>query len=118
MLVTMPEILTTAELQANDLEIWSTLQTSPSSFVHFLIDMRTLSVFPSLADYMALKSLKHPHMGWSMTVGAVQQPLLRFFLTTVMSSSRVRYRDFKSMPEALGFARTIDNALVNIPLEN
>lgn len=117
MLITMPEILTATELQDNDSEIWNVLDESPSSFIHLVVDMRPLRVYPSLADYMGQKSLKHPHLGWTMTIGVADQPLLRFFQTTILTSARVRYRDFESMSDALGFARTIDNALVNLPIE-
>jgi hypothetical protein len=53
-----------------------------------------------------------------MSVGAVKQPLLRFFLTPIMSAARGRYRDFDTMAEALSFARTIDNSLVNLPVQS
>lgn len=118
MLITMPEILTTTELQTNDAEMWSVLETSSSSFIHFLIDTRFLRVYPSLGDYLGLKALKHPHVGWAMSVGAIKQPLLHFFFTTIMSSARVRYRDFETMSDVLKFARTIDNALANLSAEN
>jgi hypothetical protein len=117
MLITMPEILTTAALQANDAELCDLLDASPSSFVHILTDAQALRVYPTLADYMAMRAVKHQHIGWSLTVGAGKQPLLRFFLTTVMSAARGRYRDFDSMAEALAFARTIDPSLVNMPVD-
>jgi hypothetical protein len=114
LLVTMPEMLTSDTLQDCDAELYQLLNSSSSSFLHLLIDARSLRVYPSLSDFMSLKSLNHANLGWFLTVGVNKQPLLRFLLTNVMNSARVRYLDFDTMDEAYAFARTIDTALSNL----
>lgn len=110
-LVTAPPTLTLDALRENDELVHMMLDSSDAPLVHVLLDARVVTTYPPLRDAREMKTLTHPRLGWSVTVGVFQDPILRFFMGAVRSIGRLRQRDFRTMPEALVFLKGIDPAL-------
>lgn len=91
------------------------LESSNASLVHFITDMRAVKNFPPISSISAMHFLRHQRMGYYITLGAMDNPVLRFIATTVGSIARLRYKDVATLNDAYSLLLSKDPTLP--PLE-
>jgi hypothetical protein len=95
-----------------DAEIIPILETSPHALVHIITDLRDTNGTPPLREIRKIKYGSHPHMGYSVTIGALRNPTMRVMLKLANAVFRTRYYDAVSLDEACAFLITKD---ANLP---
>lgn len=91
------------------------LESSTASLVHFITDMRAVKSFPPISSISAMHFMRHPRMGYYITLGAMENPVLRFIAKTVGGIARLRYSDVTTLNDAYSLLLSKDPTLP--PLE-
>ncbi|MCU0513645.1 MAG: hypothetical protein MUE40_13880 [Anaerolineae bacterium] len=63
---------------------------------------------------MQLQALRHPRGGWGVTIGAFHNPVSRMLTGIVTRIIRTRYRDVRTLTDALILLREVDDTLPNL----
>lgn len=101
-LVRLRHHLNTATLMAYDWETIALMDTL-STPLHVIVDVSELRSFPDFNDCLHTQHLRHPRMGYMLTVGVHRSRMMRFFLNAIGRATRVRYQDFDTLDDALHF---------------
>ena len=83
-----------------DQECMTVLNASEASLVHFINDLRSVHGVPPIGSIRKMQYLRHPRLGYYITMGALQNPLLRFIGNMVGSMVRMRYQDVETLDRA------------------
>jgi hypothetical protein len=110
-LLTLTGDVDSETFQAYDRDTSAMMDTMTRPLFHVIVDVRKLESFPPLNVCLGMTSIRHPRMGWMISVGATKNALMRFFLTVVVTAARIRYKDFEHIDEAVAFLRAHDAAL-------
>lgn len=105
-------VVTEGDLKAMDDWLISCMEVSPELLVHHIIDCSDISKPTSVRQAMQLKSPKHARIGHAITINATPNPMVRFLTALVVSAARIRYRDVRSMDEALA---ALQSLVPNLP---
>lgn len=99
-LVTLKHNLSAATLLAYDWET-ITLMDRMSTPLHVIVDTRELQSFPSLSDCLHVEHIRHPRMGYMLTIGVNRNRMMRFFLNSIGRATRVHFQDFETPEGAI-----------------
>lgn len=99
------------DLKTMDAWLIACMDDSPALLVHHIIDTSDVTKPTSARQALQLKAPRHPRMGWSITIGANRNPIVRFLTALVISAARIRYRDVSTLDEALALLHTLDPTL-------
>jgi hypothetical protein len=113
-LLRLPKHFSTEAFQTYDRETCDLLETLPHPLFHVILDVRIVESFPPLSVCLGMRSIRHPRVGWILSVGAAKNALMRFFLSAVVGATRIRYKDCQSLEEAMSFLSMHDPALPQI----
>jgi hypothetical protein len=114
-LLTLPTHFTTEAFHRYDDDTCLMMDQLAYPLFHVIVDAGEMESFPPLSVCIKMRCIRHAHMGWMLSIGATQNPLMRFFLSMVVSATRIRYKDCDSLDEAVVLLKTHDPALP--PLE-
>ena len=109
MLVLQGEI-TAAQLNQYDQDILATFE-SVEQPIYIIADLRRLTRFPSIGDCLRLKSLRHRNLGTTVMMGAIQNRLLKFFMSAITTILPVSYKDAETFEQAQRYIMSIDPQL-------
>lgn len=98
-----------------DVQCAALLEASDAPLVHFITDMRAVKSFPPMSSISGMHFLRHQRMGYYITLGALDNPMLRFIATMVGGIARLRYSDVTTFQDAYNLLLSKDPALP--PLE-
>lgn len=87
--------------------------TSATPKIHLLIDSRQVTS-QSPKTRRDQPAIWHPRRGWCITIGAVQNPLLRTLANPLLWLLRTQARDFASDEDALAFLQQADSSLPDL----
>lgn len=82
--------------------------------VHFIEDVKGLTNAPPLTAALKLKMLRDPRLGWSISIGAVRNPVLRLIYQSLMVTMGIRWRDVASLQQALEYLHRVDDSLPDL----
>lgn len=103
--------VTIEAMQQIDLEFIAELNASPYPMVHLIHDARFILSLPPLAEVRKLSYPYHPRMGYSMTVGALSNALMRFIVSMGAAIIKARTKDVATLSEAYAYLRAKDPSL-------
>jgi hypothetical protein len=103
--------LTAADMQTFDWEFTNMIDASSAPMVHLVADSRHVLSLPSLVEMRKNRYPYHARMGYSLTIGAYHNPLMRFILSVSSSLSKVRYKDVETLAEACTYLAHKDPSL-------
>jgi len=98
-----------------DQECLTLLNASNASFVHFINDLRLIKGVPPIGNIRRMEYLKHPRLGYYITLGAMPNMLLRVMARMISGMVRLRYSDVTRLEEAYTLLLAKDPSLP--PLE-
>jgi hypothetical protein len=87
------------------------LESSNASLVHMITDLRAVKSFPPISSISGMHFLRHPRMGHYITLGALDNAVLRFIATIVGGITRLRYGDVKTLEDAYSLLLSKDPSL-------
>ena len=114
--------ITAEMIQQADQDFLNQLEASQAPLVHVIHDVRRVLSIPALSDMQKNKAPRHPRMGYTLTIGAFQNPIMRFIISLSLGMTQVRYRDVDSLAAACTYLVEKDPSLPplntwNIPYE-
>ena len=101
-LVRLRHNLSVATLMSYDWDTIALLDTMAIP-LHVIVDVSELRSFPNLNDCLHTQHIRHPRMGYMLTVGVNRSRMMRFFLNAIGRATRVRYQDFDDLEAAIAF---------------
>lgn len=107
-------VMSDEDIQKMDAETIAFLETSPAQQVHHIIDARAITKAASIRQTMQVKAPYHPRTGWVITIGATQNPLVRFLTALVTSATKLRYRETATLEAALTLLQQLDATLPDL----
>ncbi len=107
-------VMSDEDILKMDAETIAFLEASSAQLVHHIIDSRAITKAASIRQTMKVKAPYHPRTGWVITIGASKNPLVRFLTALVTSSTKIRYRDAATLPEALALLQSLDITLPDL----
>lgn len=108
----------TESMQVFDQQVIDAIDASDAPMVHIISDSRQVLSLPSLSEIMKNQYPQHPRMGYSITVGAFQNPVMRFLLSLSATISSTRYKDVATLAEACAYLAHKDPSLPAISTWN
>jgi hypothetical protein len=114
---------TTESMRAFDQDVINAIEASDAPLVHLISDSRQVLSLPSLGEIMKNRYPQHPRMGYMITIGAFNNPVMRFLLSLSTTISSVRYKDVATLAEACAYLAHKDPSLPpvsswNVPSES
>jgi hypothetical protein len=94
-----------------DQQVINALEASDAPMVHLITDSRQVLSLPPLTEIMKNRYPQHPRIGYLITVGAFQNPVMRFLFSLSSTISNVRYKDVATLAEACAFVAHKDPSL-------
>jgi hypothetical protein len=94
-----------------DEEFVGMIEASPASRVHLITDSRQVLSLPSMNDLMKNTYPNHPRMGYNITIGAFQNPMMRMIMSFTTQVTNARYRDVRTLMEACAYIAHHDSSL-------
>lgn len=79
--------------------------------IYFIADMRQLTRFPTIAECLRMRSLRHPNLGTTVVMGAVQNRLLKFFMSAITMILPISYKDADTFEQAQQYIMAMDPEL-------
>lgn len=101
------------ELRRYDAEAGAMLDQVTKPLVHTIFDYSHLKRLPALQDMLALKSGKHPKVGWVIFC-SVPNPMLKFVASATSQIFRLRLRFVDTTDQALAFLQDVDSTLPDL----
>jgi hypothetical protein len=98
-------------MHAFDQVVMNAIDASDAPMVHLISDSRQVLSLPPLTEIMKNRYPNHPRMGYSITIGAFQNPVMRFLLSLSSTISSMRYKDVATLSEACAFLAHKDPSL-------
>lgn len=110
-------------MQQLDQDFTAVLDASPHAMVHLIHDARSIVSLPPLNEVRKLSYPFHPKMGYSLTVGAISNGLMRFIVSMGAAIMKARTKDVATLSEAYAYLIAKDPTLPalqtwNFPPEN
>lgn len=106
--------MTADDMQNFDREFMGMIDASPAPLVHLVADSRHVLSLPSLNEMRKNRYPYHARMGYSLTIGAFHNPVMRFILNVSSSISQVRYKNLELLEEAYRYLAHRDPSLPSI----
>lgn len=100
-----------ADMRQFGLDFLSVIEESPAPQVHLIIDARASRGAPPMREAMSAPFLRHPRLGYTITIGGVNNPVLRVMLSLLRAMVRGRYQDVGSLDDACNLLIAKDAAL-------
>jgi hypothetical protein len=107
-------VMSDEDIQKMDAETLAYLEASSAQLVHHIIDSRAITKAASIRQTMQVKAPYHPRTGWVITIGASQNPLVRFLTALVTSATKLRYREVATFEDALALLQQLDTTLPDL----
>jgi hypothetical protein len=104
---------TADDISAYDKEMLILLETLPHP-VHAVVDVRYVTKFASLRNQSRIQSRHHPNSGSVVMVGINMHPVIRMFVTIVLSLSNTPLREASDLTQALSILQMMDESLPNL----
>jgi hypothetical protein len=89
-------------------------QAGATGPVHFVEDVRGMTNAPPLLVSLNLKLIRDPRLGWSISIGAVQNPWIRLVYQSLVVATGIHWRDASSLEQALEYLNRIDPTLPDL----
>lgn len=88
---------------------------SPESSIHILVDAQQVTQTAPLAAQSKLQFPKHAKLGWIVAGGSAKSNVVvRMIVSLVSQFFKVRWRDERTLDEALAFLQEIDSSLPDL----
>jgi hypothetical protein len=100
--------------QLNELMLEYLAEATPGRLIHFIGDMRQVTVTPSLRDQRQLTFPTHPQFGWTVMYGLNTNPVAKMVMSIVTQLFRVRFREVADFEAALDFLQYVDITLPDL----
>jgi len=94
-----------------DREFCEIIDSSPYPMVHVIFDLRYIGSIPALSELGKVQYPQHPCAGYSITVGAFQNPLMRFLVTMATAITKSRSKDVATLTEGYRYLAEKDPSL-------
>jgi hypothetical protein len=103
--------VTSEMLQQFDHDVIELLDASPYPLVHIIQDARAILGIPPLNEVRKMKYPLHPRMGYNISVGALQHPVMRFVVGIAAAITGMRSKDVATLTEAFAYLAEKDPSL-------
>jgi hypothetical protein len=94
-----------------DREFGELIDASPYAMVHAIFDLRAIVSIPPLNEMGKVQYPHHPRSGYSITVGAFQNPLMRFLVSMASAIVKSRSKDVSTLTEGYLYLAEKDASL-------
>ena len=82
-------------------------------FIHLILNDENLESAPNNIALVGrtLTYTRHPHLGWTMTIGDRPQKMTDFIVTMIAKITRARYIRVKTFDEAVEHLKQVDQSI-------